>query len=208
MRTSYIVMSLTCLGVLALRCTAGGGPSPTEPVNLGSGGPPVAPPSAGPNPIPPGSKLAFNFNVIGYPADKTYTGGCGDGHRIFVNRAAKSAHVLVQNSSTGWSVVDCDATSDHQATLATSQVGIYDIYVRILGKPGGHINICANTLTDFLNGETLCLLGTIDLTRSGGQSKFQLAPSSMFDASLEDLMWTVQTNADFRIAQFRVYSRP
>jgi hypothetical protein len=63
-------------------------------------------------------------------------------------------------------------------------------------------------LTDFLNGETLCLLGTIDLTRGNGQSKFTLAPSSMFDASLEDLMWTVDTNSDFRIAQFRVYSRP
>jgi hypothetical protein len=30
----------------------------------------------------------------------------------------------------------------------------------------------------------------------------------MFDASLEDIVWTVDTNADFRIAQFRIYSRP
>jgi hypothetical protein len=164
--------------------------------------------SANPPSIPAGSKLAFNFNVIGYPGGKSYNGDCGEGHRIFVNRDAKGAQVRVTNSTSGWSIEDCNATSDHQAVLATDQAGIYDIYVRILGKPGGNIHVCANTLTDFLSGETLCLLGTIDLTRGSGQSKFTLAPSSMFDASLEDLMWTVDTNSDFRIAQFRVYSRP
>ncbi len=164
--------------------------------------------SANPAPIPGGSKLVFNFNVIGYPAGKTYDGNCGDGHRIFVNREAKGAQVRVTNSTSDWSIVDCNATSDHQAVLATNQAAIYDVYVRILGKPGGNIHICGNTLTDFLSGETLCLLGTIDLTRGSGQSKFSLAPSAMFDASLQDLMWTVDTNSNFRIVQFRVYSRP
>jgi hypothetical protein len=163
---------------------------------------------ANPKDIPAGSKLVYNFNVIGYPAGQTYNGNCGDGHRIFVNREANNAQVLIQNSATGWSVIDCDATTGHRASLGTNQVGRYDIYVRILGKPGGHINICADTFEDFLAGETLCLLGTIDLTRAKGQSKFTLAPSAMFDASLEDLMWLVDTNGDFRIAQFRVYQRP
>ena len=80
--------------------------------------------------------------------------------------------------------------------------------MRILGKPGGNFHACGQTLTDFMSGDTLCLVGTIDLTREKGQSKFQLAPSAMFDASLEDLIWQVDTNADFRIAQFRVYERP
>lgn len=163
--------------------------------------------SANPAPIPAGSKLVFNFNVIGYPAGKSYGGDCGDGHRIFVNRDAKGAQVRVLNSTTDWSIVDCNATSDHAAALATNQAGIYDIYVRILGKIGGSLHVCADTLTDFQNGETLCQVGSIDLTR-GKQSKFSIAPSAMFDASLIDLIWTVDTNADFRIAQFRVYSRP
>ncbi|TMQ70571.1 MAG: hypothetical protein E6K81_12275 [Candidatus Eisenbacteria bacterium] len=164
--------------------------------------------SANPGGIPAGSKLVYNFNVIGYPRGQFYDGNCGNGHRIFVNRDAKGAQLLIQNSTSGWSIVDCNATSDHQAVLATNDVGILDIYVRILGKPGGNINICGNTLTDFLNGETLCLLGTIDLTRGRGKSKFQIAPSAMFDASLENLIWSIDTNADFRILQFRVYSRP
>jgi hypothetical protein len=161
-----------------------------------------------PGGIPDGSKLVYNFNVIGYPSDQSYNGGCGNGHRIFVNRDARGAQVLIQNSSGGWDILDCNATADHRAVLATSEVGMLDIYVRILGKPGGNIHICGNTLEDFLSGETLCLLGTIDLTRAKGSSKFQLAPSAMFDASLEDLIWTVDTNASFRIAQFRVYARP
>ncbi|HEY6196628.1 MAG TPA: hypothetical protein VI504_16480 [Candidatus Eisenbacteria bacterium] len=159
---------------------------------------------ASPAPIPIGAKLVYNFNVIGYPAGRTYDGNCGDGHRIFVNREASKAQVLVKNGA-NWSVVDCNATSDHQAVLQTNQVGLFNVYMRILGKPGGHFFACGQTVTDFATGDTLCLLGTIDLTRASGQSKFQLAPSAMFDASLEDLIWTVDTNADFRIVQFRVY---
>jgi len=164
--------------------------------------------AANPKPIPAGSKLVFNFNLIGYPASKPYTGDCGEGHRIFVNRDAKGAQLRITNDTVGWSIQDCNATADHQATLATSDVGLFDIYVRILGKPGGTLHVCADTLTDVLSGETLCQVGTLDLTRGKGSSKFSLAPSAIFDASLVDLLWTIDTNADFRIAQFRVYSRP
>jgi hypothetical protein len=162
---------------------------------------------AAPAPIPSGSKLVFNFNVLGYPAGQTYNGSCGNGHRIFVNRDASSEHVLVQNGA-NWTVVDCNATSDHEAVLQSSQAGLYDVYMRILGKPGGHINICGDLTIDPVTGDTLCLAGTIDLTRSSGRSKFQLAPASMFDASLADVLWTIDTNTSFRIVQFRVYARP
>jgi len=164
--------------------------------------------SATPRDIPPGSKLVYNFNVIGFPLGQSYNGNCGNGHRIFVNREAKGAEVLIQNSLSGWDIVDCDATADHRAVLATSDLGHLDVYVRILGMPGGHIKICGDTFEDFQNGETLCLLGTIDLTRAGWRSKFKLAPSAMFDASVQDLIWTVDTNRDFRIVQFRVYEHP
>ncbi len=162
---------------------------------------------AAPAPIPAGSKLVYNFNVLGYPAGQAYTGNCGDGHRIFVNRDAKNATLLVENG-TDWSILDCNATTDHQAVLQTNQAGIYDIYVRILGKPGGHINICGDLTVDPVTGDTLCVAGTIDLTRGSGHSKFQLAPTSLFDASLANVLWTIDTNTSFRIVQFRVYARP
>ena len=163
--------------------------------------------AANPSNIPAGAKLAYNFEVIGYPAGQTYNGGCGNGHRIFVNREASNAHVLVTNGSF-WTIVDCNATSDHQAQLQSSQVGVYDVYVRILGKPGGHLHICGDLTIDPVTGDTLCLAGTLDLTRASGQSKFTLAPGSLFDASVEDVLWTVDTNPNFRNAQFRVYKRP
>jgi hypothetical protein len=163
--------------------------------------------SANPQNIPAGSKLVFKWNMIGYPAGQTYNGNCGNGNRLFVNRDANKATILVTNGTT-WDVTDCNATADNRGTITTSNAGLYDVYVRILGKPGGHINICADTFIDFTSGDTLCLLGTIDLTRGSGQSKFNLAPSSMFDASLQDIIWTVDTNPAFRLIQFRVYQRP
>src|SRR5262249_1799471 len=80
-------------------------------LGLGSGS------RANPSGIPAGSKLVFNFNVIGYPAGKSYDGNCGDGHRIFVNREANKATVQVTNTPGSWSILDCNATSDHTAML-------------------------------------------------------------------------------------------
>ena len=163
---------------------------------------------AAPPGVTAGSKLVYSFNLIGFPAGQTYDGGCGDGHRIFVNREAKGAQLVVRNSTGGWEILDCNATIGHQAVLGTSDAGIFDVYVRILGKPGGHLFACVDTLEDALSGEVLCEVGTLDLTRGKGQSKFQLAPSAIFDASNIDLLWTIDTNADYRIAQFRIYRRP
>lgn len=162
---------------------------------------------ANPQDIPAGSRKVYQFNLIGYPEGQEYTGGCGNGNRLFVNRGANHAHVLVTNGSS-WDVTDCNATSDNWGELTTNEAGSYDVYVRILGQPGGHLRICADTFTDHESGEHLCLLGTIDLTRGSGRSRFGLAPSTMFDASLEDVVWSIETNSQFRLAQFRVYTHP
>jgi hypothetical protein len=162
---------------------------------------------ANPQNIPAGSKLVYKWNLIGYPAGQTYAGNCGNGDRLFVNRDAKNAQITVTNG-TSWNVTDCNATGNNKGEITSSQAGLYDIYARILGKPGGHINVCGDLTIDPVSGDTLCLAGTLDLTRGKGQSKFDVAPNSLFDASLEDVLWTVQTNTDFRIVQFRVYQRP
>ncbi len=154
---------------------------------------------------PGGSHLAFNFNLIGRPNE--YDGDCGNGHRIFVERDAHHAHIIIRDHDDGWHIEDCNGTGNNRAELHTDGAGIYDLYVRILGKPGGELSICADTLEDHESGEGLCYLGTVDLTRGSGKSRFSVVPDSMFDASGEDLIWDVDTNRDFRIAQFRVYRR-
>ena len=161
--------------------------------------------AANPPGIPPGVKLVYKWNLIGYPAGQTYDGNCGGGGRIFVNRAANNAKLLIQDGNT-WAVLDCNATGDHEAILQSADLGTFDVYAEILGKPGGHLHVCADVVSDA--NQALCLLGTIDLTRAKGNAHFQLQPDSLFDASLEDILWTIQTNTDYRIVQFRVYEQP
>jgi hypothetical protein len=152
----------------------------------------------------PNGKLVFNWNLIGTPKD--YSGGCGDGHRIFVNRDVNNAHITIQDAGNGgaWSIVDCNATGGHLAVMESADLGTFHVYVRILGKIGGHLDVCAaKTITD-ADGD-FCELDEIHLTRVGGQSKFTVQPDTLFDASNFDVFWAVDTNQDFRIAQFRVY---
>ena len=108
----------------------------------------------------------------------------------------------------GWSINWCNATGNDKAEIDSEAGDQYLVTVRILGKPGGTLDICADTLADYEEGTDDCLLGTINLQRGPGQSKFKVVPSSIYDASLEDLIWQTSTNDDFRIAQFRVWSCP
>ena len=187
---------------------------------------------ANPPGVPQGMHKVYQFNLIGHPGE--YTGNCGNGNRIFVPRDANHAHILITDDDDGWHISDCNATKrGGKAELHTDEVGLYAIYVRMLGQPGGELDICADTAEDHsgtcsagsnnpgdicntdsdctgggnceLGDEAhLCLLGIIDLTRGSGKSKFTVAPSSMFDAELEDIIWSVSTE-NFKIAQFRVY---
>jgi hypothetical protein len=130
-----------------------------------------------------------------------------DGGRIFVDRDANGARVKIERSAPDWGVSDGDATSNHPATVVAAKPGIYDVYMKVLGDPAVGGCGCANMTTDSRSGETLCLVGTVDLTGHRGQSVLQLAPAAMFDASLQERTWSMDFNADLRIAQFRVYSR-
>lgn len=167
-------------------------------------GPQAAQPSAPSNGAPRGRHV-FSWNLIGTPGD--YEGGCGEGRRVFVERGAKQAQILFHDHNDGWHIEQCDATGGDVAEIHSDDLGTLDVYARILGKPNGRLQVCADTVEDVTSGETLCALGTIDLTRDGGKSRFKVQPDSLFDASVEDILWNVETNTDFRIVQFRVYQQ-
>ncbi len=162
---------------------------------------------ANPKDIPAGWRKVYSFNIIGHPEGQEYTGGCGEGNRLFVSRDAHHAHVLVTNDDS-WNVTDCNATADNWGELTTSEASKYAVFLRILGPEGANLRICADTYEDHLLGEHLCLLDVVDLTREHGQPKFSLAPSAIFDAGLEDIVWSVDTNSSFKIVQVRVYEIP
>src|SRR5262245_13714313 len=95
----------------------------------------------------PRGQHVFNWNLIGTPHG--YDGGCGDGHRIFVERDAKGAQIVVKDEEgVGWSIADCNATSDHQAVMYSDDLGHYNVYARILGKPGGDLTVCVDLVSD------------------------------------------------------------
>ena len=153
----------------------------------------------------PRGRHVFSFNLIGTPGD--YEGGCGQGRRVFVERDARQAQIVFRDHDDGWHIEQCDATGSDVAEIHSDSLGTLDVYARILGKPRGRLQVCADTVEDVVAGETLCALGTIDLTREGGRSRFKVQADSLFDASLEDIMWNVDTNNEFRIVQFRVYQQ-
>ena len=158
---------------------------------------------AAPPGVEPGLKKVFQFNLIGRP--NAFNGSCGGGSRMWVERDDHHAHIEIHDEDAGWYIEDCDATGGNRGVLVTDEVGDYVVYARILGKPGGKIDICADTLADHDAGEELCEVGTFSLNREGGKSQFSVAPSALFDAELEDLIWSIDVNKDYRISQFRVY---
>lgn len=181
---AQLIIALSCIAVISLTTNVAANP---------------------PN-IPAGWKKVYQFNLIGF-GGKEYNGGCGAGNRVFVNRDARNASFTVTNGDY-WNITDCNATGGNGASMTSNQAARYAVFVRILGKPGGELHVCAEEYVDSLTGDTLCLQGRIDLTRGKGQSKFGVTPVTMFDASLEDVLWTIDTNKDYRIAQFRVYQIP
>src|SRR5262249_53884623 len=84
----------------------------------------------------PAGKLVFNWNLIGTPHD--YSGGCGDGHRIFVNRDVKNAHITIQDANDGWSIVDCNATGGDLAGMHSDPFGVFGVFVPIPGETRRH----------------------------------------------------------------------
>ena len=112
--------------------------------------------------------------------------------------------------------------ANYQLCAPDDVVADYDVYVRILGKPGGTLDICVNDLQGVLDGDidpdTVCLVGTFSTTRTvggdakkkgggGGSSKFSVATGKLFNDEYDDILWSVTTNKDFRIAQFWVYEK-
>ena len=107
----------------------------------------------------------------------------------------------------------------YQLCAPDDVVANYKVYVRILGKPGGKLNICVNELQSVLDGDvdpdTICEVGEFSTTRTvggggkkekgGGGSKFQIATGDLFSDEYDDILWSVTTNKDFRIAQFWVF---
>ena len=155
---------------------------------------------------PPGvgeeaGKKVYQFNMIGRP--NAFSGGCGEGNRVFVEADDKHAHMVITDGDK-WNVTDCNGTGGQRAELTTADAGQYVVYAVAKGKPGTGISVCADYLeTHDIEGD-LCEIGTFEIKKDGGKTNFSLVPAKYFDASLEDLIWSIDVNGQAKI-QFRVY---
>jgi hypothetical protein len=164
---------------------------------------------ANPPGIPQDEKKVYQWMLIGRP--NPFNGECGEGNRIFVEADDNHAHLVITDGNS-WNILNCNATGKNKAVLQSSEAGSYKIYASAKGKPGtGLDHICVDTVLIHDNGTPDdesddvhdCLIGSFDIKREGGKTNFKLIPSKYFDASLEDIIWSMDVNGQAKI-QFRV----
>lgn len=155
------------------------------------------------DPAPEGTQKVYQFNLIAKP--NSYEGNCGEGNRIFVDADDRSSKIKVTDDAQPgtWNVVDCNATSDRTAVLNVD-VGNYVVYAIAHGKPGTSLSICADYISAYDGDNDLCEVGTFSITREGGKSAMTIMPNTLFDPTLEDIIWDVDATGQAKV-QFRVF---
>ena len=164
---------------------------------------------ANPPDIPKDEKKVYQWMLIGRP--NAFNGECGEGNRIFVEADDNHAHLVIVDGNS-WDIKNCNGTGSNRAVLQSAEAGSYKIYASAKGKPGTGLNsVCVDTVFLHDNGTPEdesddvhdCLIGSFDIKREGGKSNFKLMPSKYFDASLEEIIWSMDVNGQAKI-QFRV----
>ena len=155
------------------------------------------------DPAPEGTKKVYQFNLIAKP--NSFEGNCGNGDRLFVDANDKSSQLKIQGGDQ-WNITDCNATSDRRGVLEIDEAGDYVVYAIAHGKPGTGIDVCADYVGVYDDEEldNLCEVGTFSISRDNGKSQMKLVPSELFDTSLEDIIWDIDSTGAPKI-QFRVY---
>lgn len=153
------------------------------------------------DPAPDGTKKVYQFNMIAKP--NSFEGNCGNGDRLFVDANDKSSQLKIEGGDE-WNITDCNATSDRRGVLEIDEVGDYVVYAIAHGKPGTGIDVCADYISEYDGDNDLCEVGTFSISRDTGKSQMKLVPSDLFDTSLEDIIWDIDSTGAPKI-QFRVF---
>lgn len=178
----------------------------------------------------------YTLNIIGMDNPKKATMDCGDGHRIFVPLNAKSTIKLTEAQAgtpeaEAFEVIDCTAWGDGAELQlpnpdpTNSGTTEYVVYLRLLGKPGGHIKMMTCAYDPDIDA-TVCSDLQVIKFRTKGQQIFAdvsaellyiyawiYDPNSqtwsyervpLFDEQLEGYFWEYD-NSGVKIAQLRFY---
>jgi hypothetical protein len=183
----------------------------------------------------------FNLNIIGVPKGKTANMTGGDGHRIFMPLWGSSKIMLSQgdfkvldaNGTDGSAAfqlplpAECYATVDPitgDVVTPTSCTVRYTVWIRALGKPGGHADMYTCVADPDVAGGVMCSDPTwwVSITRSKSKSTFtnvsnkllflsadvdadgQTEHVQLFDPLFDSYYWQYD-NAGLKLAQLRFY---
>ena len=191
----------------------------------------------------------YNLNLIGVPKGKTASMTGSNRHTIFVSASSSAPKINLCQSGTpdcapsgGFQVLDGNATDSNGALFALPSPdpnptdGIsgcpigstcttsYSVYMRVLGKPGGSINL-KSCFSD-ASGQW-CSVGDENIVtqvRSTGKSTFTNVSKQLltvcWDSDLNGVCdtrdyifgragasywWEYVVNSDFKLAQLRFY---
>lgn len=191
----------------------------------------------------------YNLNLIGVPKGKTASMTGSNRHTIFVSATSSAPKINLCQSGTancapsgGFQVLDGNATDSNGALFALPSpdpdpydgisgcpIGAtcttsYSVYMRVLGKPGGSINL-KSCFSD-ASGQW-CSVGDENIvtqTRSTGKSTFTNVSKQLltvcWDSDLNGVCdtrdyifgrtgasywWEYVVNSDFKLAQLRFY---
>lgn len=192
----------------------------------------------------------YNLNLIGVPKGKSASLTGSNRHTIFVSATSSAPKINLCQSGTsncapsgGFQVLDGNATDSNGAMFAlpspdpnpndgingcpigSSCTTSYSVYMRVLGKPGGSINL-KSCFTDS-NNSNWCSVGEENIvtqTRSTGKSTFTNVSKQLltvcWDSNLDGACdtrdyifgqsgarywWDYVVNSDFKLAQLRFY---
>lgn len=188
----------------------------------------------------------YNLNIIGVPKGKTADMTGDNGHRIFVPETG-SAKIMLSDSgdATTFQVTDANGTDSNGAafslpmpadcfaavdpvtgdvTTPASCTVRYTVWIRLLGKPGGSMNMYTCAQDPDLPGGYICSDPTwwVELTRSKGKSTFTniskellflsadvdadgaVEHVQLFDPLFDQYYWQYNNNG-VKLAQLRFY---
>ncbi len=157
-------------------------------------------------------KLLYNFNLVAVPQDDWVTDDAvctNSGHRIFFERVPSGPLGTIlwtlDLAASGFRITDCDATSDKEANILVDEEVEFWVMIRVLGAKTDSLDLTCTDVID-VGVDDLCILNGVKITYHKDKA-FTKVMFNVFDDGLEQVLWTLETQTGFRIANVRIYEK-
>jgi hypothetical protein len=156
-------------------------------------------------------KMLYKFNMIATPHDWAQEDDVcqNSGRRIFYERPDGGGSLgtltwLLNTSYNSFTLTDCDGTDGDAEIQADGEVAFW-VVVRVLGPKNANLGlVCHEVLNDTTTD--LCVIDDVRINLNKSKD-FTKIMDNVFDDVQEEVLWTLDGNTRFRIAEVRVYEK-